>query len=64
MLLGVFFLIIGILMITQTRKVWELTDGKRSRNATGPTPFYLWTNRLIGVCFIVVGVINIQDYLA
>ncbi|WP_370457953.1 DUF6199 family natural product biosynthesis protein [Thalassobacillus sp. CUG 92003] len=60
---SIFFLAMGVLGILSPHAFWVIGESWKSKDATGPTPFFIWSVRITSVFFSLFGLIAlIQNF--
>ncbi|WP_281975337.1 DUF6199 family natural product biosynthesis protein [Halobacillus litoralis] len=59
--MGIFFLAMGIWGITSPYSWWLIGESWKSKDADGPSTFFIKSTRIIAIPFIIVGFIGISD---
>ncbi|WP_348636737.1 DUF6199 family natural product biosynthesis protein [Paenibacillus hunanensis] len=58
-ILSIALIIIGLLMLIKPSIVWTVTEQWKSNDATEPSTFYTWMIRVVGIVFVVVGILGL-----
>jgi hypothetical protein len=53
--IGIFLIIIGVSMVIEPSLFWLLTESWKSNDGTEPSRLYIWSTRVGGIIFTVVG---------
>ena len=56
LLLGVCFLVIGIVMLKYPKIFFDITEGWKNREPAEPSKWFLWSTRVGGVMLCLVGI--------
>ncbi|KIL35051.1 hypothetical protein SD71_15425 [Cohnella kolymensis] len=55
-LLSIFLLAVGLFMFFKPLLIWMITESWKSNDATEPSDLYIWSTRIGGVLFTLVGI--------